>query len=150
MQTPSAAVEAEPLLLFAPSAGGQMAIPLSQVARLEEFPRTKLERLGPRHVVQYRGEILSLIDVSQAIDHLQPAQTQRQRTDRTTEMIPVVVYSQDNRQVGLIVDTILDIVPTPTASRSQGSRPGVLFTAVVQEKVTEVVDVPALLGSSNP
>jgi two-component system chemotaxis sensor kinase CheA len=64
-------------------------------------------------------------------------------------MIPVVVYSHDKRQVGLMVDSILDIVPTPAASRSQGSRPGVLFTAVVQEKVTEVVDVLALLGSTN-
>jgi two-component system chemotaxis sensor kinase CheA len=150
-QPQAVAAETEPLLLFAPSGGGQMAVPLSQVARLEEFPRTKLERLGSRHVVQYRGEILSLIDVSQAIDHLQSGQfVPREAIDHIAEMVPVVVYSQNDRQVGLMVDAILDIVPTPAASRSQASRPGVLFTAVVQEKVTEVVDVPALLGSSNP
>lgn len=149
-QAQSTAAETESLLLFAPSGGGQMAVPLTQVARLEEFPRAKLERLGSQHVVQYRGEILSLIDVSQAIDRLQTGQSQRgDKFEQTAEMIPVVVYSQGSRQVGLMVDTILDIVPTPAAARSQGSRPGVLFTAVVQEKVTEVVDVPALIGNTN-
>jgi two-component system chemotaxis sensor kinase CheA len=148
---PASAAEENPLLLFASRDGGQMAVPLSQVARLEEIPRASLERLGAGHVVQYRGEILSLIDVSQAMDRLQPGQKQRNdRIFRTPEMVPVVVFSQNSRQVGLMVDTILDIVPTPAASRAQGSRPGVLFTAVVQEKVTEVIDVPALLGSSNP
>lgn len=145
----TAAAETVPLLLFAPSGGGQMAVPLAQVARLEEFPRTKLERLGSRQVVQYRGEILSLIDVSQAIDRLQPGNVERRQTiDRGAEMVQVVVYSQNDRQVGLLVDTILDIIPTPAVSQSQGIRPGVLFTAVVLEKVTEVIDVPALLGSS--
>jgi two-component system chemotaxis sensor kinase CheA len=149
---PQAAVqEAEPLLLFASRGGGQMAVPLSQVARLEEFPRNRLERFGSQHVVQYRGEILSLVDVAQSIDRLQPRQTQSQSlVTPTAEMIQVVVYTQDNRQVGLLVDTILDIVPTPAASRSSDCRPGVLFTAVVQDKVTEVVDVLALLGSSKP
>lgn len=148
-QLQSTAADAESLLLFAPSGGGQMAIPLSQVARLEEFPRTKLERLGSQHVVQYRGEILSLIDVGLAIDRLQPGQSQRREQTDCAELIPVVVYSQNNRQVGLMVDAILDIVPTPAAARLQASRPGVLFTAVVQEKVTEVVDVTALIGSYN-
>jgi two-component system chemotaxis sensor kinase CheA len=149
---PQAAVhEAEPLLLFASSGGGQMAVPLSQVARLEEFPRNRLERLGSQQVVQYRGEILSLVDVAQAIDRLQSSQTQSQSlVAPTAEMIQVVVYTQDNRQVGLLVETILDIVPTPAVSRSSDCRPGVLFTGVVQEKVTEVVDVLALLGSFKP
>lgn len=142
----SAAVETEPLLLFASNAGGQMAIPLSQVARLEEFPRTRLEHLGTQQVVQYRGEILSLIDVSRAIERLQTKAPERQdNVNLTAEAVPVVVCSQDNRQVGLIVDKILDIVSDPVAARSQANRPGVLFTAVVQDKVTEIVDVPALL-----
>jgi two-component system, chemotaxis family, sensor kinase CheA len=99
--------------------------------------------------VQYRGEILSLLDVSQAIDSLQTDQSQRRdNSDRTADTVPVVVYSQDNRQVGLMVDKILDIVPDPVATRSKANRPGVLFTAVVQEKVTEIIDVPALLANT--
>jgi two-component system chemotaxis sensor kinase CheA len=48
---PGAAAEAvkrESLLLFDPGDGGQMAVPLALVARLEEFPRSALERAGVR------------------------------------------------------------------------------------------------------
>jgi two-component system chemotaxis sensor kinase CheA len=142
--------QTESLLLFAPTAGGQMAIPLSQVARLEEFARTRLENVGARQVVQYRGEILSLIDVSDALDRLQTDQPRREGdVARASDSVPVVVYSQDNRQAGLLVDRILDIVADPIATRFPGNRPGVLFTAVVQDKVTEIVDVPALLNQLN-
>ena len=54
----------ETVLLFATANGGRMAIPLSMVARLEEFPRSALEKVGTQHMVQYRDEILPLIDVS--------------------------------------------------------------------------------------
>ena len=55
------------VLLFATHDGGRMAIPLSQVARLEEFPRSSLEHVGPRDVVQYRDEILPLIHASRTL-----------------------------------------------------------------------------------
>ena len=55
------------VLLFATRNGGRMAIPLSKVARLEEFPRTALERVGPQDVVQYRDEILPLFHVSRIL-----------------------------------------------------------------------------------
>src|SRR5262249_38872569 len=42
------------VLLFATQDGGRMAIPLSLVDRLEEFPRSSIERVGPQEVVQYR------------------------------------------------------------------------------------------------
>jgi len=38
-----------------------MAIPFSAVARIEEFASDKIERLGRRPVVQYRGAILPLV-----------------------------------------------------------------------------------------
>lgn len=142
----------EPLLLFAPCAGGQMAIPLSAVARLEEFPRATIENLGARRVVQYRGDILPLIDVSQELDQLRPlgstvrpATLQKVYEDDAAEAIPVIVYTEGEQRVGLIVAKVLDIVHEHIATRSRANRPGVLFTAIVQEKVTEFVDVAALV-----
>lgn len=134
------------LLLFVPSAGGQMAIPLSLVARLEEFPRTSLEHLGARQVVQYRGDILPLIDVSQELACLGGRSfVATRRDDHASETVPVVVYSAGEQRVGLIVDRILDIVHDQLSARSRANRPGVLFTAIVQERVTEFIDVAALV-----
>lgn len=134
------------LLLFATSGGERMAMPLSMVTRLEEFPRSSLESLGGRQVVRYRGEILPLVDLSREFQSRSggPFTTNR-RDHRVSDTVPVVVYSAGEPPIGLIVDRILDIVHDDVVARSRAYRPGVLFTAVVQEKVTEFIDVAALV-----
>jgi two-component system, chemotaxis family, sensor kinase CheA len=147
------------VLLFATRQGGRMAIPLSQVARLEEFPRTAVERVGPQDVVQYRQEILPLIQVSRVLGQRRRMRSGRlpsrrraadSLADDTGATVQVVVYSGKDRRVGLVVDRILDIAEETLASRSEAHRPGVLFTAVVQGRVTEFLDVEAILRSIDP
>jgi two-component system chemotaxis sensor kinase CheA len=145
--------EHEPLLLFATRGGGQMAVPLSQVARLEEFPHARLEHLGARQVVQYRGEILPLIDVSEQLDY--PRRPVRSSNGHEAcavaeEAIAVVVCADGKQAVGLMVGKILDIVHEPVAQRSHVNRPGVRSTTVVQDRVTEIIDVAALLRDAAP
>jgi len=55
------------MLVFRSSEDGRMAIPLSRVARLEELPCRHVERIGHELVVQYRGEIMPLLDLSQLL-----------------------------------------------------------------------------------
>ena len=45
-----------------------MAIPLSTLARLEEFPVTQVEMSGNQWVTQYRGKILPLIRLSVVLE----------------------------------------------------------------------------------
>src|SRR5262249_10732393 len=54
-------------VLLVAAGGSRLAIPLAEVARLEEFPRSAVERAGGRAVVQYRGEILPLVPVARAL-----------------------------------------------------------------------------------
>lgn len=141
--------ETRQLLLFSPTAGGQMAIPLAQVARLEEAPRAAIEQLGDRQVIQYRGAVLPLIDVSRELDWLRTgARAQRESSQPASELAPIIVYSIGQDHVGLLIDRILDIVPDPGIPQGTSSRPGVLHTSIVQEKVTEFVDVQALAAGA--
>ena len=55
------------LLLAENGLEGRIAIPLSMVARLEEFPRTVVEHAGTQEVMQYRGQIIPLVRLSQLI-----------------------------------------------------------------------------------
>jgi two-component system chemotaxis sensor kinase CheA len=153
-----AGADRQTVLLFTTSDGGRMAIPLSQVARLEEFPRSALERVGPQDVVQYRDEILPLIHVSRVLrtrrrKHGRPA---RQKKDRDTaaakasDTVQVVVYASKNQRVGLVVGQILDIVEEAIVSRAPTRRPGVLFSAVVQGRVTEFLDIEGIVGTVDP
>ena len=64
--------------------------------------------------------------------------------------IQVVVCPGTDRLVGLVVGRILDVVEATVAARSPRSRPGVLYTAVVQDRVTEFLDVEHLVRSADP
>jgi two-component system, chemotaxis family, sensor kinase CheA len=146
--------ERHTVLLFSTRDGGRMAIPLAKVARLEEFQRSAIEKVGPQDVVQYRNEIMPLLDVSRALRKRsrtgRPASRASRPAAATRETEQVVVYSGGRQRVGLVVDNIIDIVETPLASRSPAHRPGVLFTAVIQGRVTEFPDIDGILGGSDP
>jgi len=139
---PGAAAEqaAEPLLLFRTAGGARMALPLGSVARLEEFPRNKVERLGDESVVQYRGEILPLIDLSRCFG---------QHGQNDGESLQVVVHSDTGGSVGFVVEAIDDIVDGTMSARRRGGRRGVLGSAVIQGRVTELLDVEAIRKSGS-
>jgi two-component system chemotaxis sensor kinase CheA len=160
-----ASADRQTVLLFAAQDGGRMAIPLDQVARLEEFPRSALERVGTRHVVQYRDEILPLINVARALRsgrgrngrgngrrHGPPEGEQAAGAAGSPgdDTVQIVVYAGRGRRAGLVVGRILDIVEETLASRARATRPGVLFTAVVQGRVTEFLDVEGIIRAADP
>src|SRR5580700_10415822 len=60
--------ERQTLLLFAGPDDAHMAVPLDRVGRLEEFPIASVERAGNQEVVQYRGEILPLLFLSEVME----------------------------------------------------------------------------------
>ena len=136
-QAAQGASDIERLILFRISAGAQMALPLDSVARLEEFPRSKVERVGDEEVVQYRGEILPLIHLSQTFGGPRAE----------NDPLQVVVHSDARGSVGFVVETIDDIVEDTIATRRKGGRPGVLGSVVVQGRVTELLDANAVRAS---
>jgi two-component system chemotaxis sensor kinase CheA len=146
-----AAEEHQALLLLRGPDDGRMAIPLSLVARLEEFDRGAIEKAEGQLVVQYRGQILPLIHLSSAL----PERRQEPRVHAEAaavqgdEKIHVVVYADEGRSVGLVVDKILDIVQEKVEIKSRIGREGTLGSIVVQGRVTEMVDVKKLILSAD-
>jgi two-component system chemotaxis sensor kinase CheA len=140
------------LLLLGVNDGGRMAMPLSMVARLEEFPRAAIERIGGRDVVQYRGEIMPLVNVSSALPErrLQARGGGSGDPPLSEDSVHVVVHSEGGRSVGLVVDRILDIVEESLTMQVLASRPGVLGSAVIQSRVTEILDVQGMIRAAHP
>ncbi|OUW16745.1 MAG: hypothetical protein CBD18_06285 [Opitutales bacterium TMED158] len=130
------------LLIFEVGSDRKMAIPLAQAARLEEFSRESIERTGSHEVVQYRGQIMTLLRVSDFLD--------LDGTAEETDVVQVIVYSEDGRSVGLIVDRISDIVEESIAVQRESSSQGLVGSAVIQDKVTELLDVPDLVRRGDP
>jgi len=135
--------ERQTLLLFNAGQNARMAIPLSMVARLEEFPRSQVERSGNQEVVQYRGQILPLISVA---NYLPQSTTAAANSDP----VQVVVYSEAGRSVGLVVSKINDIVHEALTVTRNSSRDGILGSAVIQDKVTDLLDVIGIIRAADP
>jgi two-component system chemotaxis sensor kinase CheA len=133
------------LLLAENGVEGRVAIPLSMVARLEEFPRSVVERAGDQEVMQYRGQIIPLVRLSQVIPATSDAEVQA-----NAGSIQVVVYAEGNRTVGLIVDRIIDIVEQRAGLESLAPRAGIVGSFVTQRHVTDLLDMPAIVRAAVP
>jgi two-component system chemotaxis sensor kinase CheA len=134
------------LVLFTGPADSRMAVPLNLLARLENIPGTQVERSGNQWVTQYRGQILPLIRVSHALEE----RRHRPSADDvlslpTTAQLQVLVLENEHQSFGLVVNQILDIVESTLQPQSPATRAGVLHSSVIAERVTELLDVPALL-----
>jgi two-component system, chemotaxis family, sensor kinase CheA len=141
--------EKEPLLLFQSPDDGRMGIPLSQVVRLEEMETSKVEGAGDVEVVQYRGEILPLVRVFQVLP-------ERRRNPRNPDagvqpdLLPVVVHSHGGRHVGLVVGRIIDTVEESLKLQRASTRAGIKGCIVINGKVTEILDVEAVVRTVVP
>ncbi|MDH5564277.1 MAG: chemotaxis protein CheW, partial [Nitrospirota bacterium] len=129
----------EMLLIVKVGESGQVAIPLKMVARLEEIQPSSLEEASGKKVIQYRGEILPIIRLSQVL-----CPTGSSDGDMT-EALQMVVISHGQRRIGLIVKRIVDIVDEFLQGKHVSIKPEILCSAVIQERVTDVLDVQQLI-----
>ncbi len=142
-----AGAERQQVLLFRGPESGRMVIPLGRVTRLETFPLADVERIGGREVVQYRGGILPLVRVPSPM----VGERERPRLGAAAgpqDHLHVVVFTEEGQQIGLVVDEILDIVEESFALEGVGAREGVLGSAIVKGRVTELLDVRRIIGEA--
>jgi two-component system, chemotaxis family, sensor kinase CheA len=59
--------------------------------------------------------------------------------------IQVLVLNHGGRSFGLVVERILDIVEDLADVRLKATRASVLYTVVIDGRVTELLDIPAIL-----
>jgi two-component system chemotaxis sensor kinase CheA len=131
-----------PMLVFADSAGGRMAIPLDLVDRLEEFPPALVERSGLDEAVPYGDRILPLIPLHELL--VERRREPRRAGEDMPAELQVLVHRRGEDLVGLVVGRIIDIVEQPLDLQA-ASRPGVSATMFVQGRITEIIDLPGLL-----
>jgi two-component system chemotaxis sensor kinase CheA len=149
LETAEVAVQKQSFLLFAGPGDSRMAIPLSTLARLEEFPLAQVEMSGRQWVTQYRGQILPLVRLEVVLEERRnKIRTLQAPPPQGSGRIQVLVLHHEGRSFGLVVERILDIVEDRADVRSQASRPSVLYSVVIGDRVTELLDIPAILRNA--
>ena len=139
--------DAHPLLLFAGDDDARMAVPLSQVMRLEEFARSSLERAENRDVVQYMGQIMPLVNISDLLPERRRERRNAAPSSEPDDPVHAIVYSHNGRRVGVVVNRILDTVDHLLADRRPGSRRGTVASLVINGRVTEILDLEQICAT---
>ena len=121
-------VQLTSLLVFRSGSSQPKAVPLALVTRLEEIAVDKIELSNGRHMVQYREQLMPLVEMEGV-------------TIRESGVQPILVFADDGRSMGLVVDEIIDIVEEQLSIEVASTREGVLGSAVVKGQATEVIDV---------
>ena len=115
-------------LIFASGTKTQQAVPLSLIARLEKIPIERIEYADTRYITQYRGSLMPLVPSYPGFDL--PSVDPR----------PVIVFSEGNRSMGLMVEAVHDIVEESVQLDLGSQTPGLLGTAVIDGTATEIID----------
>ena len=90
--------------------------------------------------MQYRDGILQLVRLATVIG--------LPDTSADQEQLSVIVHEVDERLIGIVIDRVLDVVDTVVVRSDVGKRAGVLGSAVVQDRVTDLVDLDAVVAAS--
>ncbi len=125
-------------LLVRAGSGERIAVPLHAVARIEEIPRARIESAGGRTVTQYRGRILPLVDVTEVVGG---------RQSGVNDPVQAIVLAQAGHEAGVIVEQVLDVVEEAVKVDPLSRSRGVLGSAVLGGKVTDILELQAFLGS---
>ena len=124
----NAAEQLTSLLVFRAGSAQPKAVPLGLVTRLEELATDKIELSNGRYMVQYRDQLMPLVQMEGV-------------SVQTSGSQPILVFADDGRSMGLVVDEIIDIVEERLNIEVAGSRDGILGSAVIKGQATEVIDV---------
>jgi two-component system, chemotaxis family, sensor kinase CheA len=123
----------ESMLVFRAGSPNPKAVPISLVTRLEEIDARTIETSNGRPLVQYRGQLMPLVPVNDEVKI------------KTSGTQPLLVFSDDERSMGLVVDEIVDIVDDRLDIELTSDRPGFIGSAVIKGQATEMLDIAHFL-----
>ena len=124
------------MLVFRVGEGAPKAVPLGLVARLEMLDATAIESSNGKPSIQYRGKLMPLVPVEVGYEM------------RTTGRQTVLVFTDLDRSMGLMVDEIMDIVDHAESTDIRTSQPGMIGSAIIGGSATDLLDVTHYLAKA--
>jgi two-component system chemotaxis sensor kinase CheA len=115
--------------------GHQAAVALESVLRIEQVPLARIEYIGHRPVLNFSGQLLPVDDAAGLINAAQG--------NSGTNLI-VVVCREGGRQVGVLVDSVLDVARGSDLFEAGTSQRACGLT-LLRDKVTGVVDLQSVV-----
>ena len=125
-----------PFLIFEDRARERTALPLGVVERIESVPVRMIEYAGGRPLLQYRGELLPLIDDGDVLSELEAG------TPGEDVLATVLICNRagvgGRDRAGIVVRKVLDVAAGAVLGKDEGVDVGEMELAIVKEKLTLV------------
>ncbi len=135
------------VILFEAATGERFAVPQDHVLRLERIVKTKIEFIGEREYIEYRGEGLPLLRLDQHLA-VRPLKAELQELFLVFPKIPGQ-SSTTRPPAGILISEILDALDVEVELKAvEFTGPGLLGSAVVQDHLTLFLDPVALLQAA--
>ena len=116
-------------LLFKGGGKAPKAVPLELVSRIEEIRMEKTEWAGDKMVIQYRDHLMRLTT------------TDNTYTPPAEGVVEVIVFNDEDKILGLIVQEVTDIVKHPMNIKSMAGNNGILGSLVIKGMTYDLVDI---------
>jgi two-component system chemotaxis sensor kinase CheA len=134
------------LLLVRAGGGMRKAIPLDLVARIEEIDLAAIHRSDGKMLVHYGDRLIPVMPAA-ADMALRPGGPQKLLVfdwPAAADTAP----KPEKRQMGLLVDEIVDIVETAVVLQASGRRPDLAGSALIGGLPTEVLNIAHFLAAA--
>ncbi len=130
------------ILLFNVSPEEQFAIPLALVARLDKIAADKIEFVGGKEIVQYRGRSVPIIRLENYLP-IQPLPEQ--------DEYHLLVFAEGENEVAFLVSRIVDSIQTSVDLDERLYQiEGVLGSSIIKGKTTLFLDVYKIIEMHDP
>jgi two-component system chemotaxis sensor kinase CheA len=123
-------------LMFRAGGKTKKVVPLELVARLEEVDMKRVEWASDKPVVQYRDDLMRLVTAEDSL----PLPTEG--------VHDVIVFMDEGKIMGLVVEQVMDIVEQTMNVKSSGSKKGILGSLVIHKETCDLIDVSHYFGQA--
>jgi two-component system, chemotaxis family, sensor kinase CheA len=127
------------LMLVENSGEERLAVPLGLIERIEQIGRWEIQCVGGKRTLTYRNRNLPLLMIEDVVS-VGPC--------RAAERLYVVIYRSHEREVGLVVSELVDVVDSQSELDQLTHRqPGLFGSLLIDGRITLLLDVHAIARS---
>ncbi len=135
--------DSQSLLIVRNGEDEQMAIPLTLISRIERIKSSDIAITGGRRNIHYRNTSLPLFSIEEVANV--------SYRDETKELCYVIVFTICDREVGVLMGDIIDIIETSALiDDTTHKQPGVIGSLIIEEQITLLIDLYGIVSTIMP
>lgn len=147
------------MLIFRIGQSWLLAVPVASIGRLEEFEHSSIQAIDQQSVVNYNGQVVPLLHMSQIFTESDPQATLKTQDSNPQtaskasllgpdsespggeKTVQVIMCVTEEKFLGLVVDEIVDLVESRLELQTRTEKHGIYASAILNHQIVDIVDL---------